>query len=176
MDDEPVRLRPPGWALAVALAVGLAGLALLTQTVQNSDEFGRWHDTVLLVNTAAALLLLGLLAFNLLRLARDRRAGVPGSALKLRLLAAFAAVAAAPVLVVFLLSVQFLHRGIETWADERIAQGLERSWNSRAARSMPNCAARWSTPSGRRWRSPASRPGPWWRRCRSCAARPAPAR
>lgn len=127
MDDEPVRLRPPGWALAVALAVGLAGLALLTQTVQNSDKFGRWHDTVLLVNTAAALLLLGLLAFNLLRLARDRRAGVPGSALKLRLLAAFAAVAAAPVLVVFLLSVQFLHRGIETWADERIAQGLERS-------------------------------------------------
>ena len=43
-------------------------------------------------------------------------------------------IAAGPVLVVFLVSVQFLHRGIETWADERIAQGLEHSLQlSRAA-------------------------------------------
>jgi nitrogen fixation/metabolism regulation signal transduction histidine kinase len=134
MDDRT--LKAPGGmvVLAAALAAGLAGLALLTQTVENSEVFGRWHDTVLLANVVAALMLLTVLVANLVRLLRDRRRGVPGAALKLRMLGAFAALAAGPVMIVFLVSVQFLHRGIQTWADDRIAIGLEKSLQlSRAA-------------------------------------------
>ncbi len=127
MDDDAVRPRPPGWMLAIALVAGLTGLALLTQTVQNSDLFGPWHDKILLGNAVGALVVLAVLIANLVRLLHERRANVPGSALKLRLVGAFAAVAAAPVLVVFVLSVNFLHRGIETWADQRVARGLERA-------------------------------------------------
>ncbi len=120
--------------LAAALGASLAGLALLTQTVQNADVFGRWHDTILLANIFGALLLAAVLGVNLVRLSRERRQKVPGAALKLRMLVAFAALATAPVLVVFLVAIQFLHRGIENWADDRIALGLEQSLQlSRAA-------------------------------------------
>ena len=127
MGRGAVKPRPGVLPLAVACIAGLAGLLLLTQTVQNSTVFGRWHDTVLIANALGALVLFALLAWNLARLLRDRRQGMPGAALKLRLLGPFAAVAVLPVLVVFLLSLQFLHRGIETWSDDRIARGLESS-------------------------------------------------
>lgn len=127
MADDTLRVQPSRWILAAALAVGLVSLVLLTQTVQNSAVFGRWHDVVLLGNALGVLVMLIVLSADLARLVQDRRAEVPGSALRLRLLGAFAAVAAAPVLAVFILSVQFLHRGIETWTDKRIAEGLEQS-------------------------------------------------
>jgi nitrogen fixation/metabolism regulation signal transduction histidine kinase len=134
MDDGPVRPVRGALVLAGLLAAGLAGLALLTQTVQNSDVFGRWHQPVLVANALGALLLLALLGVNVARLLRARRQHVPGAALKLRMVGAFAALAAGPVLIVFIVSLQFLHRGIESWADDRIAQGLERSLQlSRAA-------------------------------------------
>ncbi len=133
-DRSSLRTALGGLALAACLAAGVAGLVLLTGAVQNSDVFGRWHDTILIANLLVALILLCVLAVNLVGLLRDRRQLVPGARLKLRLLVAFAAIAAGPVLVVFLVSVGFLHQGIETWADSRIASGLERSLQlSRAA-------------------------------------------
>ena len=45
MDDGAVKPSRGSLALAACLAAGVAGLALLTETVQNSDVFGRWHDT-----------------------------------------------------------------------------------------------------------------------------------
>jgi nitrogen fixation/metabolism regulation signal transduction histidine kinase len=134
MDDANVRLRRGNLALAACLVVGLVGLGLLTETVQNFEVFGRWHDTVLIVNLLAALTLLTVLSVNLVRLLRERRQQVPGARLKLRMLVAFAAIAAGPLLVVFLVSILFLDRGIGTWADERIALDLEHSLQlSRAA-------------------------------------------
>jgi nitrogen fixation/metabolism regulation signal transduction histidine kinase len=113
--------------LALVIVSGLAGLGLLTQAMQNSGTLGQWHDLILLANGAGALALAGVLAVNLGVLLRERRGQVPGAGLKLRLLAAFGAIAAAPVLVVFLVAVQFLHRGIETWADDSIAAEIGRS-------------------------------------------------
>jgi nitrogen fixation/metabolism regulation signal transduction histidine kinase len=120
-------MRQPHTGLVVAISVvlGIAGLALLSQTVQNSETFSRWHDAVLLANAAGALVLLALLVMNLSQLIKEHRSGSPGARLRLRMLAAFAALAMAPVLLVFLVSVQFLHRGIETWLDDRIAAGLD---------------------------------------------------
>jgi nitrogen fixation/metabolism regulation signal transduction histidine kinase len=126
--DTPALNRPAGgWLLAATIVVGLAGLGLLTETMQNAAGIGRWHSLIFLANGAGALALAGVLLFNLVTVLRQRRARVPGAALKLRLLGAFAAIAAAPLLVVFLVSVQFLHRGIESWVDDRIAAELGRS-------------------------------------------------
>ena len=134
MDPRSVRPGPAALLFAVICIAGVVGIVLLTQTVQNSTVFGRWHDTVLVANAFGALLLLGLLLYGFIQLARERRQAIPGAALKLRLLGPFIAVAVLPVLVVFVLSLQFLNRGIETWSDDRIARGLERSLElSRAA-------------------------------------------
>ncbi len=122
-------MRSPHGALSlfIAIAAGLAGLGALTQAMQNSGSLGRWHDMILLANIAGAFVLASVLITNVARLLRDRRRQIPGAGLKLRLLVAFAAIAAAPMLVLFLVAVQFLHRGIETWADDEIARELERS-------------------------------------------------
>jgi nitrogen fixation/metabolism regulation signal transduction histidine kinase len=134
MDHGTLKPRRAAMVLAVSCIAGLAGLILLTQTVQNSTVYGRWHNAVLVANAIGALALLLVLGLSLHALLRDRRAAVPGAALRLRLLWPFTLVAALPVLVVFLLSLQFLHRGIETWSDDRIARGLEGSLElSRAA-------------------------------------------
>lgn len=120
--------RPGGsWALAGLVVAGLAGLGLLTLAMQRATGLERWHNVIFLANGVAALALLGVLLVNLASLLRQRREQVPGAALKLRLLGAFAAIAAAPLLVVFLVSVQFLHRGIESWVDDSIAAELRRS-------------------------------------------------
>ena len=67
MDDDALKSR--GWLLrAAALALGLAGLALLTQTVQNSDLFGRWYGAILVANATGALFLVTVLGANLARL------------------------------------------------------------------------------------------------------------
>ncbi len=134
MADQDVNVRRGSLALAACLALGVAGLGLLTETVQNAAALGRWHDSILIANVLGALTLAVVLAVNVVRLLGERRQQVPGARLKLRLLGAFTAIAAGPVLVVFVVSVQFLDRGIETWADKRIALEIEQSLQlSRAA-------------------------------------------
>ena len=93
-------------------------------------------------------MLLGVLAVNLVRLLRDG-GNVCRARGSLRLLVAFARSRPA-VLVVFLVSVEFLHTGIETWADDRIATGLERSLQ--LSRRAGCRAAATSTDGGRRRR------------------------
>jgi nitrogen fixation/metabolism regulation signal transduction histidine kinase len=127
MDRRALKLPRGSRSLALAVAAGLAGLGLLTQAMQNSGTLGRWHDLILVANVLGGLALAGVLVVNLVSLAVASRRKVPGAALKLRLLVAFAAIATAPVLVVFLVAVQFLHRGIETWTDDSIGPELERS-------------------------------------------------
>lgn len=127
MDLRALKHRHGGWVLALTVAAGLAGLGLLTEAMQQTTDNSRWHTVVFLANGAGALALLGVLLVNLLSLLRQRRRRIPGAGLKLRLLGAFAAIAAAPVLMVFLVAVQFLNRGIESWVDDSIAVELDRS-------------------------------------------------
>jgi nitrogen fixation/metabolism regulation signal transduction histidine kinase len=107
-----------------AVMLGIAALALLGQTAQNSEQFGRLHYALLLVNAAGAIVLLVLIVGNLIRLWREYRGEVPGAKLKARLLAAIVVLAVAPLAVVYLFAVQFLNRGIDTWFDVEIESGL----------------------------------------------------
>jgi nitrogen fixation/metabolism regulation signal transduction histidine kinase len=110
--------------IAAAIALGLSALVLLGQTAQDSEEFGRVHDALLLINAAGALVLLLLIVGNLVRLWRDLHQRVPGVKLKARMLAAIVGLAVAPLVVVYLFAVQFLNRGIDTWFDVEIESGL----------------------------------------------------
>jgi nitrogen fixation/metabolism regulation signal transduction histidine kinase len=66
-----------------------------------------------------------LLAAKLTRLVRDYRRHVPGSRLKGRTVAIFSALAVAPILVVYYFSLQFLNRGIDSWFEIEVSQGLK---------------------------------------------------
>ncbi len=119
-------------ASGVALAV--AALFLLTQTVQKSDDFDRLQDVILAINIAGGVLLFALLIGNLARLARDYRQNVPGAKLKARMVGMFVGLAVLPLLVVFYFSMQFINRGIDSWFNVQVEEGLDNALTlSRAA-------------------------------------------
>ena len=122
-------------ALGVALA--LVALFMLSRTAQNSEQFDRLANTILLVNFAGLVILLLLLLGNLSRLFREYRDHVPGAKLKARMVGMFVGLAVVPLLVVFYFSMQFINRGIDTWFNVQVEEGLDDALAlSRAALDM----------------------------------------
>ena len=119
---------------AAGVALALSALFLLTQTVQKSDDFDRLQDVILAINIAGGVLLIALLVGNLTRLLRDYRGDVPGAKLKARMVGMFVGLAVLPLLVVFYFSTQFINRGIDSWFNVQVEEGLENALTlSRAA-------------------------------------------
>ena len=111
--------------LTVGGAIAAVGLFLLATASGDTTLFAQHYPLILLLNAALAGLLAGLVAFQLLALARRYRARVFGSRLTLRLLVRFAALAVLPGLIVYAVSVQFLTRSIESWFDVKVDAALE---------------------------------------------------
>jgi len=111
--------------LALAgVGLALAALFLLSQTAQNSDQFNRLHNSLLVINIAGVLILFVLFVGNLGRLVREYRTHVPGAKLKARIVTMFIGLAALPLLVVFYFSMQFINQGIDTWFNVEVEKGL----------------------------------------------------
>ena len=114
-----------GVALVLLWAgVGVGALLLLAKSVQNSGEFSRLQPWILLLNVIGVVALTALLTRKLMQLVRDYRAHVPGSRLTARTVGIFGALVVAPLLIVYLFSLQFLNRGIDSWFHVEVKQGL----------------------------------------------------
>ena len=112
----------------------LAALFLLSRTVQRSDDFDRLQDVILVVNIAGGFFLILILIGNLWRLLRDYRENIPGAKLKARMVGMFVGLAVLPLIVVFYFSIQFINRGIDSWFNVQIEEGLDNALTlSRAA-------------------------------------------
>ncbi len=105
-------------------AIGAGALLLLAKSAQNSGEFGRLQPWILLLNLIGVIALSILLARKLLQLVRDYRDHVPGSRLTARTVAIFGALVIAPLVIVYLFSLEFLNRGIDSWFRVEVKQGL----------------------------------------------------
>jgi nitrogen fixation/metabolism regulation signal transduction histidine kinase len=105
-------------------AIGAGALLLLAKSAQNSGEFGRLQPYILLLNLIGVIALSVLLARKLLQLVRDYREHVPGSRLTARTVAIFGALVIAPLVIVYLFSLEFLNRGIDSWFRLEVKQGL----------------------------------------------------
>src|SRR6202051_4123573 len=110
---------------SIGVVLWLVALYLLASAAQNSAEFDRWLPWILLINIAGLVTLVLLLAGKITRLVRDYRRHVPGSRLKGRTVAIFSALAVAPILVVYYFSLQFINRGIDSWFELEVSQGLK---------------------------------------------------
>ena len=106
-------------------AIGAGALLLLAKSVQNSGEFSRLQPWILLLNIIGVIALITLLARKITQLVRAYRAHVPGSRLTARTVAIFGALVVAPLLIVYLFSLQFLNRGIDSWFHVEVKQGLQ---------------------------------------------------
>ena len=125
MDDAAVIRKYGSTVLGtIGVALWLVALYLLASAAQNSAGFERGMPWILLINITGLLTLFVLLVGKLARLVRDYRRHVPGSRLKGRTVAIFSALAVAPILVVYYFSLQFINRGIDSWFELEVSQGL----------------------------------------------------
>ncbi|HEY2416974.1 MAG TPA: ATP-binding protein [Steroidobacteraceae bacterium] len=109
---------------AVAVAAGVATLVLLAASVENSTLFSQWQPWILLLNICGVLALMILLARKFWQLYRDFRDHKPGSRLTARTVFMFGGLVIAPLVIVYLFSLDFINRGIDSWFRVEIKQGL----------------------------------------------------
>ena len=105
-------------------AVGIL-LFLLASASENSEVFDKYYSWLLGLNALTATTLLGLVILLLVRLFRQYREGRFGSKLMTRLVLLFALIGVLPGTLIFMVSVQFVSRSIESWFDVRVESALE---------------------------------------------------
>ena len=105
----------------------LSSLLMMSKTLQNSELFDRFYLGLLLFNTLGLVSLSILIILNLKRLIRQLKNRVIGSRMTIRIVILFSLLSVTPVLVVYYFSLDFLHRGIDSWFDLRVEQALDDS-------------------------------------------------
>lgn len=113
------------YVLITSAALGGILLFLLAAASANTPLFAEHYPLLLALNAVIATALLALVVYQLVVLARQRRAKVFGSLLTFRLLVMFAMIAVLPGALVYTVSVQFLAKSIESWFDVRVDKALE---------------------------------------------------
>jgi len=112
----------------------LVSLSYLSDATHNSERFGQLYSGLLIINGVSLVLLGALVVTNIIALIRQRRMKVAGARMTSRLVVMFVVLAIVPVSVVYYFSLQFMQRGIDSWFDVRIEQGLDDALDlSRAA-------------------------------------------
>jgi PAS domain S-box-containing protein len=143
-EPTPAETRVPRWRRVAVTALtvlgslaAVASLVLLAVTAQDATRFQDLQLWLLVVNLLGVLVLLGLIGRKLYELVRDWRQGVPGSRMKARAVLMSSALVLAPILVVYMFSVNALNRGIDSWFDVNVGRGLDDALAlSRAALSL----------------------------------------
>ena len=105
----------------------LMSLLMMSQTLQNPDLFDRYYSTLLIFNALGLISLVILILVNLKRLIRQLKNHVIGSRMTVRMVMIFSLLSVTPVLIVYSFSLDFLHRGIDSWFDLRVEQALDDS-------------------------------------------------
>ena len=104
-------------------------LFLLASASENSQFFDQNYSWLLGLNALIAVLLLGLVTALLTRLYRRYKQGRFGSRLMTRLVLLFALIGILPGTLIYVVSVQFVSRSIESWFDVRVESALEAGLN-----------------------------------------------
>jgi nitrogen fixation/metabolism regulation signal transduction histidine kinase len=113
------------YALFASVALAAILLTLLALASGNDQLLERYYRLLLGLNIAVGLGLL-VLAIELARRLWQRwRAGLFGTRLMTRLAVAFMVMTLAPVLLIFMVAVQFLGRSVESWYDVPMERALE---------------------------------------------------
>ena len=120
------RLRRAFFGLLAVLGILLwfAALLLFTRVTENSDDFARLQSWIVSINSIGIGVLMILIIVNLAQLIRDYRRHVPGSRLRARFVTVLVMVAITPLVGVYIFSVEFINRGIDSWFNIDVEKGL----------------------------------------------------
>ncbi|MEN9844282.1 MAG: hypothetical protein RLZZ612_2111, partial [Pseudomonadota bacterium] len=121
------------WAIVVAagfmLGMGLVLLFMLTTATDTQALYTTNYTLLLVVNAAAALFLLAVIVWALIRLGLRLQRKKFGSRLLLKIAGIFALVGVVPGLLIYVVSYQFVSRSIESWFDVRVETALKAGVN-----------------------------------------------
>ncbi len=109
----------------VSVALGLLLLYLLSIASANTAVSGDYYKILLYLNITLAAVLIVLICVQFFHLYKKIKDRVVGSRLNLRLLSTFALMAIIPGLIVYLVSVNFLSRSIESWFNVKVESALD---------------------------------------------------
>jgi nitrogen fixation/metabolism regulation signal transduction histidine kinase len=121
----PAISRALRYGLLTALALGGVLLFLLASSSGNTRAFERNYPLLLAINGTLAIALLVLVVLLVARLVKRWRARRFGARLMARFALAFALMGVVPGVLIYVVSVQFLQRSIESWFDVRVERALE---------------------------------------------------
>jgi nitrogen fixation/metabolism regulation signal transduction histidine kinase len=106
-------------------SLGLMLLYLISLLSTKGAATGEYYKTLLILNAILAAVLVGFIGMQLWQLAKRMRSGQMGSRLTLRLLGTYALMAIVPGMLVYLVSVNFLTRSIESWFNVKVESALD---------------------------------------------------
>ena len=114
------------YVITTVAFIGIALLILLAKAISNSDLISSDSFRILLgLNIFFICSLIILIAVQIFRLLQSVKKEITGSRLTLRLVLSFALMGIVPVLIVYLVSVNFLTKSIESWFDVKVESALE---------------------------------------------------
>ncbi len=105
----------------------LFSLLLMSDSLQNSERFGDYYSGLLLFNAVGLFSLVILIALNIRSLLRQLKQRIAGARMTVRMVSMFVLLSVTPVLILYYFSLDFLHRGIDSWFDLRVEQALQDS-------------------------------------------------
>ncbi|HEY5290787.1 MAG TPA: ATP-binding protein [Burkholderiales bacterium] len=117
------------YVLIFSVALGAILLFLLAAASGNTALFSRHYALLLGLNAALAAALLALIGYQLWVLTAKLRTRVFGSRLTLRFLLMFLPMVIVPGGLVYVVSLQFMAKSIESWFDVRVDNALEGGLN-----------------------------------------------
>lgn len=121
------------WSLRAALFVAaisaVALLALLVWSTGNASRFAEYYDVLFVLNVVLALALMFWVLILTVRLGRQIRRRQFGAKMTARFAWYFTLIGILPGALIYLLSVQFLSKSIESWFNVRVESALESGLN-----------------------------------------------
>ena len=117
------------WALRITLVIAVVSalslLALLVWSTGNASRFAQHYDVLLAINAVFAITLVFWVAVLSVRLVRQIRRRQFGARLTARFALSFVLIGVLPGALIYVLSVQFMSRSIESWFNVRVDTALE---------------------------------------------------
>ena len=117
----------PSVNLSVLILFGLIllSLQLMSSSMQESSELSAMYSWLLLFNSLGSVVLLILVGANIYALVQHTKRREAGSRLTARMVSLFVVLALAPAVIVFYFSMQFLHKGIDSWFNVEMDRAME---------------------------------------------------
>ena len=114
-------------SMLILLSFIVLSLQLMSSAIQDTSQLGGMYTWLLLSNAVGTVILLLLVGFNVVSLARRLKKREAGSRLTTRIVLLFIVLSLVPAGVVFYFSLQFLHQSIDSWFSVELDGAMEDS-------------------------------------------------